>query len=325
MNDIASHDQRTGMTELFGKVAVLLGGTSAEREISLQSGNAVLQALLRKGINAHAVDAGPDVCQQLVQGAFDRAFIMLHGRGGEDGVIQGVLESMQLPYTGSGVLGSALGMDKLRCKQLWSGMGLPTPEYAVLEHDSDFARVEREIGLPLIVKPVHEGSSIGMTRVSRAGALQEAWKLAAGFDRQVLAERWIEGREYTAAILFGEALPLIRLEIAGEFYDYEAKYLSDQTRYHCPCGLDAETERSLQALALQAFSATGAYGWGRVDFLLDREQRPWLIEVNTVPGMTSHSLVPMAARAAGIGFDELVVKILFGTVESEMSNGKVDE
>lgn len=323
MNDVMSHAQADTAAARFGKVAVLMGGTSAEREISLQSGDAVLQALLRRGVDAHMVDAGPDVCRQLAQGDYDRAFIMLHGRGGEDGVMQGVLESMQLPYTGSGLLGSALGMDKLRCKQLWSAMGLPTPEYAVLESGSDFAAVEQQLGLPLIVKPVHEGSSIGMTRVSRAGRLQEAWEVAAGYDRQVLAERWIEGQEYTAAILFGEALPLIRLQAAGEFYDYEAKYLSDQTRYHCPCGLDAETERSLQALALQAFAAIGASGWGRVDFFLDQQQRPWLIEVNTVPGMTSHSLVPMAARAAGIEFDELVMRILSGTLAGEAAPGIV--
>jgi D-alanine-D-alanine ligase len=298
----------------FGKVAVLMGGTSAEREVSLKSGKAVLEGLLRCGIDAHGVDAGQDVCRQLEQGGYDRVFIVLHGRGGEDGVIQGVLESMQLPYTGSGVLGSALGMDKLRSKLLWSGMGLPTPAFALLDGSSDFDQVESELGLPLMVKPVHEGSSIGMSKVCEKGGLRGAWQQAAEYDAGVIAEQWIEGSEYTTAILQGEALPLIRLQVANEFYDYEAKYLSEQTHYHCPCGLDQETERQLQQLSLQAFEAIGASGWGRVDLMLDQQQQPWLIEVNTVPGMTDHSLVPMAAKARGIGFDELVEKILAGTL-----------
>lgn len=294
----------------FGKVAVLMGGRSAEREISLRSGNAVLQALRQRGVDAHGVDAGDDVIEQLRVGGFDRTFIALHGRGGEDGVIQGALETIGMPYTGSGVLGSALGMDKLRCKRLWQSAGLPTPDYELLHAETDFAHVAGRLHLPLIVKPVHEGSSIGMSRVEQMPALADAYAQAARFDREVIAERWVHGAEYTAAILGHEALPLIRLETPNAFYDFEAKYQADTTRYHCPCGLPPEQERQLQQLALQAFDACGASGWGRVDLLLDRDRHPWLIEINTVPGMTDHSLVPMAAKAAGISFDELVLRIL---------------
>lgn len=294
----------------FGKVAVLMGGRSAEREISLRSGNAVLQALRQRGVDAHGVDSGDDVIEQLRVGSFDRTFIALHGRGGEDGVIQGALETIGMPYTGSGVLGSALGMDKLRCKRLWQSAGLPTPDYELLHADTDFAHVAGRLHLPLIVKPVHEGSSIGMSRVEQMPALADAYAQAARFDREVIAERWVHGAEYTAAILGHEALPLIRLETPNAFYDFEAKYQADTTRYHCPCGLPPEQERQLQQLALQAFDVCGASGWGRVDLLLDRDRHPWLIEINTVPGMTDHSLVPMAAKAAGISFDELVLRIL---------------
>lgn len=294
----------------FGKVAVLMGGRSAEREISLRSGNAVLQALRQRGVDAHGVDSGDDVIEQLRVGSFDRTFIALHGRGGEDGVIQGALETIGMPYTGSGVLGSALGMDKLRCKRLWQSAGLPTPDYELLHADTDFAHVAGRLHLPLIVKPVHEGSSIGMSRVEQMPALADAYAQAARFDREVIAERWVHGAEYTAAILGHEALPLIRLETPNAFYDFEAKYQADTTRYHCPCGLPPEQERQLQQLALQAFDVCGASGWGRVDLLLDRDRHPWLIEINTVPGMTDHSLVPMAAKAAGLSFDELVLRIL---------------
>jgi len=294
----------------FGKVAVLMGGRSAEREISLRSGDAVLQALRRKGVDAHAVDAQADVLRRLEAGGFQRAFIVLHGRGGEDGVIQGALETLGLPYTGSGVLGSALSMDKLRSKQVWLGAGLPTPPYAVLEESTDFDAVVRELGLPLMVKPAQEGSSIGMTKVVAAAELHAAWRCAAEYDECVIAERWITGAEYTASILGREVLPLIRLETPRAFYDYQAKYHADTTRYLCPCGLDAEREGQLQALALKAFAALGGSGWGRVDFLCDEGGAPWFIEANTVPGMTDHSLVPMAARAAGLTFEELVWRIL---------------
>ena len=299
----------------FGRVAVLMGGQSAERPISLKSGQAVLEALWRRGVDAHGVDAGPDVLSVLRDGGYARAFIALHGRGGEDGVIQGALQTLGLPYTGSGVLGSALGMDKRRCKLIWSALGLPTPEFVLLASAPDL-EVAAGLGFPLMVKPVHEGSSIGMARVDDAQALAEAWTAARDYDDQVIAERWITGAEYTVAVLDGGPLPLIRLETPRGFYDYEAKYRADSTRYHCPCGLPAAREAELQGLALRAFDAVGARGWGRVDILLDGAQRPWLIEVNTVPGMTVHSLVPMAARAAGIDFDELVMRILRSSLET---------
>jgi D-alanine-D-alanine ligase len=307
--------------EAFGKVAVLMGGQSAERAVSLNSGGAVLAALQRRGVDAHGVDVGTDVLQQLRAGAFDRAFIILHGRGGEDGVIQGALQSIGMPYTGSGVLGSALGMDKLRTKQVWRGAGLPTPDFEILDASTDFEAVAARLGLPLMVKPVHEGSSIGMARVEQAHELCGAWKQAARYDREVVAERWIQGSEYTASVLGSQALPLICLETPRTFYDYEAKYVADTTRYICPCGLPAEQEAALQELALRAFQAVDAWGWGRVDFMLDGQARPWLIEVNTVPGMTDHSLVPMAAREAGIEFDELVMRILETSFESRDEHG----
>jgi D-alanine-D-alanine ligase len=252
--------------------------------------------------------------QQLAVGGFDRAFIILHGRGGEDGVIQGALERIGLPYTGSGVLGSALGMDKYRTKALWQGLDLPTPE-SVLIRDAADLEAACSLGFPLMIKPSREGSSIGMAKVDDAQQLRQAWESARRYDDTVLAERWIVGREYTAALLQGEALPLIRLETPHIFYDFKAKYSADTTRYHCPCGLSPTQEEELQALSLQAFEAVGAEGWGRVDLLLDEQQRPWLIEVNTVPGMTDHSLVPMSARAAGIEFDELVLRILATSLE----------
>ena len=305
-------------SRVFGKVAVLLGGDSAEREISLLSGNAVLAALKRQGVDAQGIDAGSDVLQQLLRGGFDRVFIMLHGRGGEDGVIQGALERLGLPYTGSGVLGSALGMDKYRTKLVWRGLGLPTPESVLMVLDDDLMRAH-EMGYPLIVKPTHEGSSIGMAKVTSRNELESAWGLARQYDTQALAERWIVGTEFTATILGDQALPLIRLETPHTFYDYEAKYQANTTRYLCPCGLPQEQEEFLQALALQAFSAVGASGWGRVDLMLDQAGKPWLIEVNTVPGMTDHSLVPMSAKQAGLGFDELVLSILASSLEDAPS------
>jgi len=293
----------------FGKTAVLMGGNSAERDVSLNSGNAVMQGLLRRGVDAHGVDTREDVVGQLTRGGFDRVFIILHGRGGEDGVIQGTLETLGIPYTGSGVAGSALGMDKYRCKLMWKGLGLPTPPFVMIRDESGLAEAE-VVGFPLMIKPVHEGSSIGMTRVGDAGELRSAWQEAMGYDSEVMAERWITGPEYTASILGEEALPLIRLETPHTFYDYDAKYLVDSTQYHCPAGLTEEKELALRELALRAFRSVGASGWGRVDLLLDEAGHPWLIEVNTVPGMTDHSLVPMAARVSGIDFDELVVRIL---------------
>ncbi len=300
----------------YGKVAVLMGGDSAEREVSLKSGAAVLAALQRGGVDAHGIDAGVDVLDRLKAGGYDRAFIILHGRGGEDGVIQGALERIGLPYTGSGVLGSALGMDKHRTKALWRGLGLPTPA-SVLMTDETSLDAADALGYPLMVKPSREGSSIGMSKVENRSQLQQAWETACRYDAQVLAERWIVGREYTASTLQGRALPLIRLETPNTFYDYEAKYFADTTRYHCPCGLPEAEEAALRDLCLRAFEAVGASGWGRVDLMVDAEGQPWLIEVNTVPGMTDHSLVPMSARVAGIDFDELVLRILATSLEQE--------
>ncbi len=298
---------------MFGRVAVLLGGSSAERDISLQSGAAVLDGLRRAGVDAHPFDPAERPLGALVEEGFERAFIMLHGRGGEDGGVQGALEMLQVPYTGSGVLGSALGMDKYRTKLLWRGLGLPTPGFVPMHSEADLARAEA-LGFPLMIKPAREGSSIGMGRADDAAQLAAAYRAAAACDPMVLAERWITGPEYTVAILGDQALPMIRLETPRPFYDYAAKYEEESTRYHCPCGLDAEMEHRLQALALKAFRAVGARGWGRVDLLTDDAGTAWLIEVNTVPGMTDHSLVPMAASAAGIDFDTLVVRILEETL-----------
>jgi D-alanine-D-alanine ligase len=298
----------------FGRVAVLMGGWAAEREVSLVSGAAVLEGLRRRGVDAHGIDAGRDILSVLAGGAYDRVFNVLHGRGGEDGVIQGGLEILGLPYTGSGVMGSAIGMDKYRSKLLFDALGLPTPPYALIGDADDLSAAEA-LGFPLMIKPALEGSSIGLSRVDSAVELADAWRRAADFDSHVLAETWITGAEYTAAILDREPLPLIRLETDRGFYDYDAKYVADDTRYLVPCGLDADRERALQGLALAAFDAIGASGWGRVDILVDRDGSPFVIEVNTVPGMTGHSLVPMAAAAVGIDFDELVWRILAQTLE----------
>lgn len=294
----------------FGRVAVLMGGRSAERDISLLTGEAVHQALTRRGVDAHRVDPGADLPQQLVEGRFDRVWIALHGPGGEDGTLQGLLTWMGIPFTGSGVLGSAVGMDKLRTKRLLLGQELPTAPWCVLASEADFAAALHKLGLPLIVKPACEGSSIGMTRVERAEDLPLAYAAAARFGGEVFAERWITGGEYTATVLHERVLPLIHIEAKAVFYDYQAKYFSDETRYHCPCGLDAAAEERLAALAGAAFDAVGASGWGRVDFMVDASGTPFILELNTVPGMTSHSLVPMAAAAAGIDFDELAWRIL---------------
>jgi D-alanine-D-alanine ligase len=310
-------------SQAYGKVVVLMGGFSAEREISLNSGAAVLQALQAAGIDAHGVDAADDQLHNtLAKGGYDRAFIALHGRGGEDGVIQGLLESIGLPYTGSGVLGSALGMDKLRTKQVWQSAGLPTPGFAVLSSATDVERVKDGLQYPVIVKPAHEGSSIGITKVDDADDLMAAWRLASRYDECVLAEQWVAGIEYTAGILLDDVLPLICLETPNTFYDYAAKYEADTTRYLIPCGLSAAREAELQSMSLAAFAAVGATGWGRVDFMLDADGHPWLIEVNTVPGLTDHSLVPMAARATGIDFDRLVCRILDTSLCAEPQMGK---
>jgi D-alanine-D-alanine ligase len=296
----------------FGRVAVLFGGNSAEREISLKSGSAVLGALQRRGVDAQAFDPRERPIVELKQ--FDRCFIVLHGRGGEDGCIQGALEWLGVPYTGSGVLGSALGMDKLRTKQLWSALGIPTPAWRLVRNEAEVAPALDALGLPLFVKPAREGSSIGMSKVTRAADQLPAWRKAAALDADVLVERCIVGPEYTASILGDTALPLIRMETPREFYDYEAKYFRDDTVYHCPCGLPPAVEQRIQALCLAAFRAVGARGWGRVDLLTDAAGEPFLLEVNTVPGMTDHSLVPMAARATGLDFEALCWRILEQTL-----------
>jgi D-alanine-D-alanine ligase len=294
----------------FGSVAVLYGGTSTEREISLVSGAAVLAALKRRGIDATGVDPRDESLFDLHRRGFDRAFIMLHGPGGEDGSVQGALEVLGLPYTGSGVQGSALGMDKLRTKRLAAALGVMTADSLVLRTLGDCALALERLGLPLIVKPATQGSSVGMSKVNTAEEMEPAFRAAAAVDDVVFAEKWITGSEYTVAVLHRRVLPAIRIEAANAFYDYEAKYKRNDTKYHCPAGLSAQAEAHLAGLALAAFDAIGAEGWGRVDFMADHTGRPLLLEINTVPGMTDHSLVPMAARAAGIDFDELCWQVL---------------
>lgn len=294
----------------FGKVAVLMGGPSAEREVSLKSGAMVLDGLLQAGVDAVAIDAGRDVLDELKRVKADRVFNVLHGPWGEDGVVQGALETVGLPYTGSGVLGSALAMDKLRTKQVWSSLGLPVPQYAVIRNEADLPGVLARHELPLFVKPGGEGSSIGVTKVENSEQLRDAWEKAAEFGGPVLAETFIGGPEITISILRDEVLPPIRLETPRTFYDYEAKYQSETTLYHCPSGLDEGLEGELKTLSLEAFRALDCSGWGRVDLMLDERMNPWLLEVNTIPGMTDHSLVPLSARTAGMTFPELVVKIL---------------
>lgn len=299
--------------DAFGKVAVLLGGRSAEREISLKSGAAVLAALKRRGVDAHAFDPLERPIAELVTEKFDRAFIMLHGRFGEDGTVQGALELLGIPYTGSGVMASALAMDKWRSKLIWKAAGIPTPKYARLDEGAKGADVEKLIkGLrpPFMVKPAREGSSLGMSKVRRTQELEKACRLARKYDALILVEEFIEGQEFTASILGTEVLPLIRLETPRVFYDYRAKYFSNTTKYHCPCGLSKKKENAIQKLARDAFELLGCRGWGRVDLMLDRKGRSYFLEVNTVPGMTDHSLVPMSARAAGLSFEDLSLSIL---------------
>ena len=294
----------------FGKVAVLFGGNSTEREISLLSGNAVLAALRRKGVDAHPFDPAESPLAALLQGGYARAFIALHGPGGEDGTVQGALECLGIPYTGCGVLGSAVCMDKLRTKRLAAAVGIVGAELVVLRGPQDFELALAQLGLPMIVKPATQGSSVGMSKVERAEDLPKAYAAAAATDDSVFAEAWITGGEYTVGILKGKALPSIRIETPNTFYDYQAKYFRNDTRYHCPSGLAPEAEAHMAALAQGAFAAAGAFGWGRVDFMMDKTGRPLLLEINTVPGMTDHSLVPMAAKATGIDFETLCWRVL---------------
>jgi D-alanine-D-alanine ligase len=298
----------------FGRVAVLMGGTSSEREVSLDSGRNVLEALQRLGVDATAVDGIQDLARQLTGpggSRFDRVFNILHGQrgGGEDGIVQGLLDALGVPYTGSGVLGSALSMDKIRTKQVWLSLGLPTPSYVNLQRGEDVVAAAHKLGLPVIVKPACEGSSVGVTRCFKDSDLAAAVELAARYPGPLLVEQLIEGDEYTVAVLGCEALPSIRIVPAGEYYDYHAKYVAEDTQYICP-GASGATEQELGSLALAAFFAVDCSGWGRVDFMRDRSGRPWLLEVNTAPGMTSHSLVPKAARSRGIEFDDLVWRVL---------------
>jgi D-alanine-D-alanine ligase len=294
----------------FGRVAVLFGGDSSEREISLLSGQAVLEALKRRGVDAHAFDPRDQALSELLTQRFARVWIALHGPGGEDGTLQGALEYLGVPYTGSGVMGSAIGMDKLRTKRLAHAIGVATSDFVVLRGPEDFDLALERLQLPLIVKPATQGSSVGMTKVEKAEELAAAYAAAAQLEELVFAEPWLPGKEYTVAILQEEALPSIRIETPKTFYDYEAKYFRDDTRYYCPSGLPEPAEAHLRSLALAAFDAAGASGWGRADFMLDAAGRPQLLEINTIPGMTSHSLVPMAARAVGIDFEELVWRVL---------------
>jgi D-alanine-D-alanine ligase len=304
----------------FGRVAVALGGQSAERDVSLDSGRNVLAALRAKGVDAHPVDGIPALLDALRAGHYARVFNILHGRGGEDGVLQGALESLRVPYTGSGVLGSALTMDKIRTKQVWQALGLPTPRYARHRRGDDIAAAIETVGMPVVVKPSHEGSSVGITRVYAPGDLAAAIELASRYDGELVIEQLIEGGEFTVAILDGEALPSIRIVPKGEFYDYHAKYVAEDTQYLCP-GLDGDAERELRALSLRAFETSGASGWGRVDIMRDADGRNFLLEVNTTPGMTSHSLVPKAARAVGIEFETLCWRILETSFDKEMETG----
>lgn len=307
--------RRSFEVKQLGKVAVLMGGDSAERAISLKSGMQVFDALAAAGVSVTAVDVesvGVALGKQLEP--FDRVFIALHGRGGEDGTLQGFLETIGMPYTGSGVMGSAIAMDKVRSKQLWLGANIPTAGFKVIRSEQDLAIVENTMAMPLMIKPSREGSSIGMSKVHDGQSLREAYKVAGDLDDEILAECWIQGPEYTVGILGGEALPIIRLETPRDFYDYEAKYFLDSTQYHCPCGLSADREEEIKRLSLEAFRVLGCSGWGRVDLMMDEADKIYFLEANTVPGMTDHSLVPMAAKAGGYDFQQLVVKILELTI-----------
>ena len=294
----------------FGRVAVFMGGAAAEREISLNSGHAVYQALLRNRVDAVAIDVTDTALEAIKNTHIDRVFNIMHGRGGEDGVLQAVLDSLDIPYTGSGVLASALSMDKLRTKLCWQGAGLMTPRWFLIQQESDIEKCIADLGFPVIVKPALEGSSLGMSRAESREELYSAWREAARYQCAVYAEAWVQGKEYTVGILNGEALPVIQLETPNVFYDFDAKYRANSTQYHCPAGLAENVEAELAELALEACEILGVTGWGRVDVFIDEQQQAQLIEVNTVPGMTDHSLVPMAAEQAGLSFDELVWRIL---------------
>jgi len=310
----------------YGKVVVLMGGWSGEREVSLNGGSAVLKALKNKNIDSFAIDVKKDkIMTQLENCDYDIAFNMLHGRGGEDGVIQALLELKAKPYTGSDIIGSSITMDKVKTKQLFDGVGLPTPRFAIITEDSDFDFVTSSIGLPLVVKPALEGSSLGMSIVDDVSELYDAYVTASRFCDSVMAEAYIDGIEYTAAIIGERVLPIIRLDTPRKFYDYVAKYEATDTNYHCPCGLDEEKEMQLRHLALSAFKITGASGWGRVDLFIDQQNKPWIIEVNTVPGMTDHSLVPIAAKQAGIDFDEFVLMVLDEALKQENKAEVINE
>ncbi len=302
----------------FGRVAVLLGGSSGEREVSLKSGQAVLDALIRQGVDAYAFDPMNQDIADIE--SYDRAFIALHGKYGEDGTVQRELDAMEVPYTGSGVTASAIGMDKWQTKLRWAEARVVTPAFELVHAQSDFAVIEKKLGFPLFVKPANEGSSIGISKVKKAGELELAYELAAKADPLVIAESYIGGGEYTVGILDQKALPIVRIVPKTEFYDFDAKYLRNDTEYLCPCGLSAETEAKIQQEALDAFNALGCSGWGRVDFLMDEAGQHYFLEVNTSPGMTDHSLVPMAAKAAGIEFDDLVISILQMTLNTETND-----
>ncbi|MGZ5049444.1 MAG: D-alanine--D-alanine ligase [Methylobacter sp.] len=301
---------KLGNPDQFGRVAVLMGGSAAERDVSLRSGKAVYEALKRKGVDAIAIDVTGNPIEALSGQKVDRVFNIIHGRGGEDGVLQGALEALGVPYTGSGVLASALSMDKLRTKLCWQGYGLVTPKWCLLQGEADLDVCIEKLGFPVIVKPAQEGSSIGMSKANNREELLQALTVAAKYHCDVYAEAWVKGKEYTVAVLDGEALPVIRLETPNTFYDYEAKYQATTTQYHCPCGLSQDQEKALQDIAVTACKVVGVTGWGRVDVFIDASGQYQLIEVNTVPGMTDHSLVPMAAKQAGIDFDELVLRVL---------------
>lgn len=298
----------------FGRVAVLYGGTSSEREISLLTGAAIIQALELLGVETVPIDIKENTLDAIAKANVDRAFIALHGPGGEDGTLQGALEYLKIPYTGSGVMASALAMDKLRCKHLWKGIGLATTDFAALNQSTDWQATIDQLGGSVVVKPACEGSSVGMSIAKSAQQLKQAWQLAAQYDAKVLAEPQLTGEEYTVAILDGKALPSIRIQANATFYDYEAKYHSDKTEYFCPSGLDAEREKELAQLSIDAFNSIDGRGWGRVDVMTDQSGKFNLLEVNTVPGMTSHSLVPMAGLAAGLQFEDVVLAILEGSL-----------